>query len=177
MNNLEKKFGKDHWSTLMFLETQIVDKAFPIDLRRLRINSIKRPFGNGCPFPWSDSNGTRFKDGSINANHDDIDVIDELEEAGYIENCGTVINIYPKLKDKGWKVCEALRKHKGSGGSFKTFDLSMAGILLVTGIETVNTDFAKQNNSSTVSVLSHTRHDKRYETPFEDDGAYADDRD
>lgn len=157
----EQQFGKDHWSTLAFLETQIVDKNFPIDLKRLRVNDTKRAFSNGASFHekismWSNDYSTKLKDGSRESGHDDIDVIDELEEKGYIKNNGTHINIYPLLTDKGWKVCNAIREHKGNGGSFSTFDLSMAGI--------------------TIENPEH-RYDKRYEVPFENDGAYADDED
>lgn len=158
MNISESLFGKDHWSTLLFLETQIVDKAFPIDLRRMRVNDSKRAFSNGASIhsescKWQDSWSTRLKGGAIENGHDDIDVLDDLEDSGYIKNNGTHINIYPLLTDKGWKVCEAIRKHKGNGGTFATFDLSMAGIS-IENPEHIN--------------------DKRYSVPFEDDGAYAD---
>lgn len=148
----ESQFGKDHWSTLAFLETQIVDKSLPIDLKRMRVNETKRAFNNGSPFGWREHYSTILKDGSVASGHDDIDVLDDLEEYGYIKNNGTHINICPELTDKGWKVCEAIRKHKGIGGSFKTFDLSLTDL----------------NTEST------NRHDKRYEVPFEDEGAYAD---
>lgn len=154
-------FGKDHWSTLLFLETQIVDKAFPIDMRRLRVNEIKRAFSNNTPIQWQDSYSTKLKDGSIVSGHDDIDVIDDLEEVGLIKNNGTHLNIYPLLTDKGWKVCEAIRKHKGNGGNFKDFCLSTAGLLHIVGAE--------------LETVSANRNDKRYEEPFEREGAYADD--
>lgn len=152
----EQQFGKDHWNTLAFLETQIVERLFPIDLRRMRVNENKRGFRNGNPFGWQDDWSTKLKDGSRESGHDDIDVLDDLENFGYLKNNGTHINIIPKLTEKGRKVCNAIREHKGSGGSFSTFDLSMAGI--------------------TIENPEH-RHDKRYETPFEMEGAYADDED
>lgn len=158
----EQQFGKDHWSTLAFLETQIVDRTLPIDLRRMRVNDSKRGFSNGNMniFPsdksihkWIDEWSTELKDGSLSSGHDDIDVVDDLEKFGYLNNNGTHINIIPKLTEKGLKVCNAIRKHKGEGGSFATFDLNMAGIVLE----------------------SEYRHDRRYEVPFENEGAYADD--
>lgn len=117
------QFSKDHWSTILFLETQIVEKAFPIDRRRLRINETKRIFNNGNPFGWNDDNSTKLKDGTIISGHDDIDVIDDLEDEGYIKNNGTHINIYPTLTNKGWKLCQDLRKHKANNGSYKGFCL------------------------------------------------------
>jgi len=148
----ETQFGKDHWSTLAFLETQIVEKQFPIDLKRMRVNDSKRGFKNGNGMGWQDRWSTVLKDGSIASGHDDIDVIDDLEKYGYLKNNGTHINIYPELTKKGFAVCHAIRKHKANGGSFKTFDLSMANII----------------------PECEYIHDKRYEVPFEDEGAYAD---
>lgn len=129
MNITESKFGKDHWSTLAFLETQIVEKIFPIDLRRMRVNDSKRAFRNGASIQqlgickWQNSWSTKLKDGTVILGHDDIDVLDDLEDVGYIKNNGTHINIYPLLTDKGRKVCESIRKHKGDGGFFSNFNI------------------------------------------------------
>ncbi len=122
MNTSESKFGKDHWSCLAFLETQIIDRNFPIDIRRLRVNETKRPFRNGSPFGWNDSYSTKIKGGHQIFGHDDIDVIDDLEDLGYIKNNGTHINIYPSLTKKGHRILSELREHKCNGGSFSNFE-------------------------------------------------------
>ncbi len=124
INHKSLQFSKDHFSTILFLETQIVDRSFPIDIRRLRVNEKKRIFNNGNPFGWKDEYSTKLKDGTTISGHDDIDVIDDLEDEGYIKNNGTHINIYPKLTDKGWKPCQAIRKHKANGGNYKDFCFS-----------------------------------------------------
>lgn len=146
----ESQFGKDHWSTLLFLETQIVDKQFPIDLNRLRINSNKRPFRNCSPFGWKDNYSTILKNGEQEIGHDDIDVVNDLEDFGYLKNNGTNINIYPRLTDKGHAISSALRKHIANGGSTKSFRLEDYGFLVTEPVVVSDDD-------------------------FEDDGAYAED--
>lgn len=138
LNNKLHQFSKDHWSTLLFLETQILEKNFPIDRRRLRINETKRIFNNGNPFGWKDEYSTKLKDGTVILSHDDIDVIDDLEDSGCIKNNGTHINIYPTLTDRGWNLCLALKKHKANNGSYKDFCLLSAGILHVSGLQNNN---------------------------------------
>jgi hypothetical protein len=153
MNTSKLQFSKDHWSAILFLETQIVNKSFPIDMRRLRVNEKKRFFSNGNPFGWKDEYSTKLKDGTVVLGHDDIDVIDDLEDAGFIKNNGTQINIYPTLTDSGWNLCAALRRHIADNKGYKDFCLYSAGILYISGLENIN--------------------DKRYHAPFENDGAYA----
>ena len=147
----ESQFGKDHWSTLLFLETQIVDKQFPIDLNRLRINSTKRPFRNSSPFGWKDDYSTILKNGEKEIGHDDIDVVNDFEDFGYLKNNGTNINIYPMLTERGYSVVSALRRHIANGGSTRNFRLEDYNFAI----------------NEVESVLA--------DEDFEDDGAYAED--
>lgn len=95
------QWGKDHWSLLAYFETVCVDNQGRPDFMRMRINPKMHPFGGGTHFgprQWQDSYATRLKDGSIpNNKHDDYDVMEELENLGFLENIGTGINPVIKL--------------------------------------------------------------------------------
>jgi len=125
-NYKESEFGKQHWSLLAFIETQVVDKSFPLDFRRMSCNNIKRhPLNNGAHFGWDDKYSTENMNGKqLVLGHDDIDCFDELEQEGYVKNQGTLLNMYPNITDKGWRACAELRKFKGNGGNFKEFVFS-----------------------------------------------------
>lgn len=124
-NYTEAEFGKQHWSLLAFIETQVVDKCFPLDHRRMSCNEKKRGISNGAPFGWKNEWSTENKEGKQEIlGHDDIDCFEELEKEGYIKNQGTLLNMYPLITDKGWKACAELRKFKGQGGNFINFRFS-----------------------------------------------------
>jgi hypothetical protein len=121
-NYLEKEFGKQHWSLLAYIETQVVDRSFPIDHRRMSCNEKKRGISNGAPFGWDNKYSTENNKGEqLILGHDDIDCFEELESEGYIKNQGTLLNMYPSITDKGWKACAELRKFKGNGGNYIDF--------------------------------------------------------
>ena len=114
-------FGKDHWSLLAFFETQVVEKKNTIVVRRIRINDVRRGYSNGNNLSWKDSWGTRFKDGTMNPIHDDIDVMNELEAAGFCVNLFTELNPIINLTERGFAVIADIRKHKARGGNFANF--------------------------------------------------------
>lgn len=129
-----KNWGKDHWSLLAYIETQIVNAkntdefaSAKLDLTRMRVNSEKRGFTNGVNrmgsvMKWEDSWGTKFKDGEIlDPTHDDIDILDELENEGFVKNHFTDMNPIVSLTEKGYETCARIRKHKAHGGSFSKF--------------------------------------------------------
>lgn len=121
-NYTEAGFGKQHWSLLAFIETQVVDKAFPLDHRRMSCNEKKRGISNGSPFGWDDKYSTQNKFGVCEiSGHDDIDCFEELINEGFIINNGTLLNMYPQLTDKGWKCIGQLREFKGKGGNYIDF--------------------------------------------------------
>ncbi len=118
----EAEFGKQHWSLLAFIETQVVDKSFPLDPRRMSCNEKKRGISNGAPFGWNDEYSTENKEGKQEIlGHDDIDCFEELEKEGFIKNNGTLLNMYPELTDKGWKCISQIREFKGKGGNYIDF--------------------------------------------------------
>ena len=122
------KWGKDHWSTLMYLETLAVDNkgfAKPVNAR-MRTNEKRHPHLIGHTFLGSNAlNGssypTRLKDGVVEG-HDDWDCVDDAIEERLIEDIGTGLNRLYKLTKLGKEVMAKLREFKQEGGNFRDFD-------------------------------------------------------
>jgi len=113
-------FGRDHWSAFGYIETRIVDHGGVPQKNQLRCIHKRHPFfahsgGDASRYP------TRLKGGRTQADHDDWDCLDDLEEAGLLENVGTGVNRVYRLTDLGREVAGRLRGHKGQGGSFSNF--------------------------------------------------------
>ena len=103
-------FGKDHWSTLGYLECRAVDNKGIIDNRHMR-----GMYGNDVGYP------TRLAGGVTLSDHSDFDCMEDLEEAGLLQNKGSGLNPLIKMTAKGSLVSAAIRAHKADGGSFGTF--------------------------------------------------------
>lgn len=115
------EWGKDHWSTLAYIETRIVDHKGFIDNRHMR--------GRVAEYP------TRLANGAIEPLHSDYDCAEDMIAEGLLEGgrlSWDEVMSYPQrdrvrhthiysLTTKGWKVAEALRAHKGDGGNYAGF--------------------------------------------------------
>ena len=86
------------------------------------------------PFPapkWKEEWGTRLRgydhkntsqyDLKKLENHDDLDCIEDMEDAGIVENLGTGLHPACKLTKKGKKFASALSTHKQEGSNFADF--------------------------------------------------------
>lgn len=130
-------FGKDHWTTLAFVETLCVDSAKKgvgeIDKRRMRTNEKRHP-GHAVNRPhtgaWVSGCGTRLS-GYWDAkgepvlerlikSHDDWDCLNDLEAAGFIEMISEA-NGFVRMTEKGFGVASELRKYKAHGGMYSGF--------------------------------------------------------
>jgi hypothetical protein len=132
-------WGKDHWSTLAYLETVMVDcGGFQVG-RDPRMRANRRNFrvmAEMCPNPqraglntasravaMDRSNGSRLRDGSVVDNHDDWCCVQDMAEAGLFRT--GVEGVEPKrvlkLSALGLKVCAELRAWKAGGGQLKDF--------------------------------------------------------
>lgn len=114
-----ERWGKDHWSTLAYLETLAVDnkgKAIP-DGRRMRTILKKHPFStntyDSTKYP------TRLKDGKETKNHDDWDCIEDMIREGLLVEKKK--NKSFKFTKKGIKIAQSLREFKIKGGNFGDF--------------------------------------------------------
>ncbi|MCP6727382.1 MAG: hypothetical protein KJI69_05235 [Patescibacteria group bacterium] len=125
------KFGKDHWSLLAYCETRIVDYSGVLDMNHLR---GRAPHPTATTRKWEKEWGTRLKGFFLDGDkrdetkqltqHDDYDCLVDLKDAGLLEDIGTVISPYASLTTLGKSVCSSLRKHKGDGGYFATFNVT-----------------------------------------------------
>ncbi len=115
------EWGKDHYSTLGYIECRVVDHNGYPDKRHMRCDPSAHLLlthegsSHGSPSP------TRLAGGKTVAGHDDWSCVDDMEAAGLLENIGTGANPRFKLTDAGMMVCNALRNHKASGGSHGDF--------------------------------------------------------
>jgi sulfate adenylyltransferase subunit 1 (EFTu-like GTPase family) len=131
-------WGKDHWTTLAYIETVMVDcGGFQIG-RDARMKSNRRNFrvmAEDCPKPkrvggnagmaivMKLEHSTKLNDGSVIDNHDDWCCIQDMAEAGLLTlhqheiEPGVVIH----FSELGRDVANKLREHKASGGNFAAF--------------------------------------------------------
>lgn len=132
-------WGKDHWSTLAYLETRAVESGGIIENKRMRCNSrlhrefvhvdqigdtrFVPPFSDGSKYP------TIARNGQIQ-NHDDWSCLEDIAAAGLIKASYRVVernemfgNSQAKVEftDLGYKIAGMLREHKARGGNFKDF--------------------------------------------------------
>ena len=120
------RFGKDHWSTLAYIETRCVDHDGYPDHRHMRTDTDRHP-GLGAPYlarmvPQGTAKyPTRLKGGDELHDHDDWDCAYDLEAAGLIEVKGTGIMPWFRITARGRLVVASLRAHKAAGGWYSNF--------------------------------------------------------
>lgn len=115
-----KRFGRDHWSTLAYIETRCVDHKGVPGLDQMRCNPDEHPglCGRGG---WSGKYSSKLKDGSQVEGHDDWHCVEDLEREGLLRWEGTGMHPIFVLTDKGWKVAGQLRRHLAEGKGASKF--------------------------------------------------------
>lgn len=129
-------WGRDHWSTLAYIEHKLVDFGeyevkFDKHMRQKRrtfrvlVEALpgheKRVASFGVPMEAQ--HGTRLSDGTSVPNHDDWDCVQDMLTGGLFEgdpndwDAGFKLTLTPR----GYEIAAALRKHKAEGGSFSNF--------------------------------------------------------
>lgn len=121
-------FGRDHWSTLCYVETRCVDHAGVIQKEHMRCDPRRHPGhahrGSSGEFGGNRAYPTRLQ-GSVDLpDHDDWDCIDDLEAACLIESAGAGLNPVFKMTGFGWDMVSLIRQFKAKGGSFSAFSWS-----------------------------------------------------
>lgn len=115
-------FGRDHWTTFLYLETCTVDYGGEADLRRMRCDASRHPAqANGVD---AKGHATRLKGGVLLPDHDDWDCAEDLEREGLLTNEGTAANRVFRLTEAGRALAGVLRAHKADGGSVDTFEVA-----------------------------------------------------
>lgn len=128
-------WGKDHWSTFLYLESRAVDHKGIVDNEKMRCNPrLHRPFahnligmsnmagmGDGSKYP------TRLAKGTME-NHDDWSCAEDMVAAGLIkiwwtepppeqkESMFGFAKAKIELTDRGWTIAARLRRHLADGG-------------------------------------------------------------
>ncbi len=153
------RWGKDHWSTLAYLETRAVDAAGVIKNANMRTNIKRHPLfvARGRLAPPTDGGQypTSYKDGEMN-NHDDWDCLDDMVQTGLLavkpanpelwevpvgsrgpmRHRGTIptkeLKVKVKLTELGHKVAGELRAHLQKKRRYAEFTPSFAAALAVT---------------------------------------------
>lgn len=137
----EALFWHDHWSTLAYLETVLVDcGGFQVGLDarmrqnrrnfRVMMKECPRPKRTGLAgmsqsgaIPMDPEHGTRLQDGTVLEWSDDWSCVQDMAAAGYF-TCGPDA-VEPKvilhLSEKGQAICARLRQHKANGGNWRNF--------------------------------------------------------
>lgn len=119
------RWGKDHWSTLAYLETIAVDHgpaAAPYR-ERMRCDPDIHPhmenqgnrFDPGARYP------TRLAGGEELPGHDDWSCLEDAVTEGLLVDAGTGARPAYKFTPLGLRVIAKLRAHKQGGGNYGDF--------------------------------------------------------
>lgn len=133
-----ERWGKDHWSTFLYIETRCVDYGGKINNDHMRTKQDKHPnlvgeaqtslgvVQRNCATRLKNY----FNDKSDKLDdHDDWDCVVDMTAAGLLE-CSDVNSINKKLDFVfkmtvlGYEVIMSLRKHKADGGHCSNFEWS-----------------------------------------------------
>lgn len=101
-----KKWGKDHWSLLAYIDSCCINNNGKLNSLRMRADGEKYP--------------TRTKDGELRG-HNDYHCLKDLESEGFVQNIGTLANPIVRMSDKGLDAMKQLTKHKQTGGNYDNF--------------------------------------------------------
>ena len=124
-----EKWGKDHWSVFMYVESICVNSTDGIgspDHRRIQTNHNRHPEkrnNNYHSSPDGADFGIRLNDGTElpGPDYDEWDCIRDLECYGFLRDIGTGIRPLYRITEKGNALAAALRKHKTGGGMLVDF--------------------------------------------------------
>jgi hypothetical protein len=127
------RWGKDHWSTLAYFETLVVDHKGMISNARMRCNArLHRNFAWMTPFSPHTAESeypTRLKGGIEQPGHDDWSCLEDMIAAGLVNGYFRQLSeatfgnsqAYVELTAAGRALANELRAHKSSGGTYATF--------------------------------------------------------
>ena len=119
-----KQFGKDHWSTFVYIETRCVDHKGIIENDKMRTDIDRHLFKAGntnFEFSQNIKYPTILKGGIELQDHDDWDCVDDLIITGLLKNKGTKMTPVFEITDLGWEIVKQLRRHRSNGNTWDTF--------------------------------------------------------
>lgn len=135
----QEKWGRDHWSTLAYMETVMVEKGhFPVafdcrmrqNRRHFRIMPGKRTGLAERALAMCPEYGSRLNDGRYIPGHDDWNCIQDMANEGLFATKGDSVEPGKELRlsQKGQEIVAELRRHKMSGGTFSNFRIESEAV-------------------------------------------------
>jgi len=120
-----ERWGKDHWSTLAYLETRCVDYRGELDPQHMRCDLDRNPLqGNrGTHMSRNQRHPTILKGGDEVKGHDDWECVWDMIMAGLVQNNGTDTCPMYSLTDEGWEMTQAMRRFHAGGGNYANFEV------------------------------------------------------
>lgn len=107
-------WGKDHFSTLVYIESVCVDGRGVPKAAKMRTGPgrLRRGDTSGPPGDYGgEEYPTRLGNGVSLYNHDDWDCVDDMIEVGLVVAHGTGLNPVFDLTPAGWMVAGMVRRH------------------------------------------------------------------
>lgn len=140
-----ERWGKDHWSTLLYVETRIVDHGGSLSADRMRCIRDRHPDAylakrHTTAFFPDEADATRYptrlRDGEKVFDHDDYDCLADMIDEGVIVELAAVLlhrhsdpedasdprSVW-RLTPRGEQIVGALRAHRGHGGNLRDFEI------------------------------------------------------
>lgn len=124
-----EKWGRDHWSTLLYVEHCAVNLGGNLNNDKMRCNPrVHREFMNSGNHHSSKEYPTRLAGGEEATSHDDWSCVEDMCAAGLIRawfntwGCtfgGGKAKV--EMCADGYRYANAVRKHKAEGGNYGTF--------------------------------------------------------
>ena len=115
-------WGKDHWSTLLYIECRAVDNKGKLDRRQMRCDSDLHPMLDANARilgPDRKKYPTLLKDKTKILNHDDWSCIEDMQAVGLL-SCGA-LGASIMLTNKGWEAAGKLRRWRAEGNRVGEF--------------------------------------------------------
>lgn len=141
-------WGRDHWSTLAYIETKLVDDdgkdecgySVRFDPRMRQCRRHFRVLSEALPGhrkreaqfgePMQPTHGSRLSDGTYLPWHDDWHCVQDLMAEGLFEHGEWDAGMELKLTELGHEVAAALRKHKAAGGTYSDCNALLEAVIL-----------------------------------------------
>ncbi len=134
------EFGRDHWSTLAYLENIMVeygecqvdlDPRMRTNRKHYRLLAERKHLARHVGTKWRlaqamrPEHGSRISGGRVVTNHDDWDCVEDLIAAGLLMAKSPHNRPTLYLTPLGDRVAAALREHKRRGGTWSAFTCAL----------------------------------------------------
>jgi|GEM_PF-2170876 len=105
-------FGRDHQTTLLYIETCCVDGGGRVNREHMRCDVERHPLRAHAAHPPGACPSTRLADGSLLSQHDDWDCVDDMIACGWLVDTGGATEPRFMLTDAGWLAAHRLRRER-----------------------------------------------------------------